>query len=304
MIWKKFFPFFIVPKLWNNHHINHCGIYDDKGTVFSIHEEKRGNCSSFHFVPFLQKSSFLQKFSYTNDVMLFEFFHKRTEQHFVDIIQKNGNMFRIELNDTTVFQEIDNKTYRRINYFGSVLICDINTKICKNIDSNLRNNIYLLHVKCINDLQFSIDSYNHLVIKNFKDSKILFKVRIQRPVNMFHVEKGSHNMYYVFTKDEYNYLTIYTFQYENHNMNYKDKTNILLPECLDIYIQYPYFFVMLNEKHVNIYHVQMLQSKYFLKPPNGITKDYKMLLFNKKLLFYTDKKYMNVPFCCLKHFLK
>lgn len=301
---KKIFSLFLVPKLWNNPNINHCGIYNDKGTVFSIHEEKKGNCSSFHFVPFLQKSSFLQNFSYKNDILLFDFFHKRTEQHFVDIIQKNGKMFRIELNDTTVFQDIDNKMYRRINHFGSTLLCDIDKKTCKHVHSDLRNNIYLLHVKCIHELQFSIDSYNHLVIKNFKDSKILFKVRIQRMVNMFHVEKDSHNMFYVFTKDQYNYLTIYTFQYENENMNYMDKTNILLSECFDIHIQYPYFFVMLHEKHVNIYHVQMLQTKYFLKPPNGITKDYKMFLYNKKLFFYTNNMYKNLPFCCLENFIK
>lgn len=303
-MWNKFLPLFMIPNLWVNTVKNNAGITDEKGNVFLMQEKKVQNKSSFSFVPFLQKSSLLQKFSYEDNVILYDFFHPKSEKHYVDLVRDNGDYYRMKLNDTTLYQDIYKNMYRRYNHFGDALFCDIETKTCHyEKDSKRENTIFYQYMQCMNELQFSVDSNNRLSIQQFCKDTVLYSVETDINVTFFHVEEGVFNLYYVFLKDEQENLHVYTFRYENNRIFYKMKSLVPLQSCLDFYIAHPYIFVYVNKDRVNIYHVDMLQSKFFLKPPSCIQNEDKIFFLRKKLFFYKNSMARNIPYSCLQHFL-
>ena len=300
----KLLSLFVFTNFWRNpSNSGEFGIFDDRGNVFRIEEQKYQNTSAFHFIPFLHKPSFLQKFSYEKNTILYDFCHEKTGHHFIDILYDNGKYFRMKLNDTTLYQDIHKNMYRRFNSFGDRMLCDFESNTCEFTKNSIDNHVFFYKfIKCMGDLQVMIDCKNNLIMKDAKNADI-FSCFLDGNINVFDVQRGSFNLFYIFTKDDKNHLSVFTFRYECNRLYFKNKSSIILDEHLDMYIAYPYIFLYVNIHRVNIYHTEMLQSKYFLSPPLSCHENDKIFFHNKKLFFFREKQYRNVSYKCLKHFL-
>lgn len=290
----------MITSLWKNPHKNKLGRFDEHGNVFLVQERNIGNQSTFAFVPFLQKSSSLQKFSYLDDVILYDFYNPKSGKHHVDIMKDDGGYYRMNLNDTTLYHDVHKNIYRRYNHFGDGVFCDMNGNSCFQINATGNSSTFYQHMYCIDDVQFLVDSNNKLIIRQQFSTKDLYATETDIKVQDLHVEQGIFNGFYVFLKDEEK-LHVYTFRYEANQVFFKMKSTVPLESCLDYYIAYPYVFVFVNQERVNIHRMDMLQSKFLLRPPKSLADENKIFYFQKRLFFFGEHKTKNLSFCCLQH---
>ena len=90
-------------------------------------------------------------------------------------------------------------------------------------------------------------------------------------------------------------MHVYTFRYEANQVFLKMKSTVPLESCLDYYIAYPYVFVFVNHERVNIHRMDMLQSKFLLRPPKSLAEENKIFYFQKRLFFLESTRQKIFP---------
>ena len=299
---RKLFSFFVFGSFWSNPLKNEFGLYDDRGNIFRVEESipTLNGTTSFHFSPIMKKSSYLQKFTYQKNHVLFDFFHERKEKHYVDILHDDGPYYRMKLNDTTLYHDIFRNQYRRYNCYGTMMLCDLDSQNCNTISMKAPR-LYKF-IKCLGYLQITID-FNNTINFFHTSHEPLFSISFPLDILDVKVEEVPFHFFYFIVKDTNNVLTIYKFRYEAKALYLKQESTLSLGSHLDLFIQYPYVFVYANTKAIHIYSMDMLSSRYFISPPLLCTEEDKIFFYRKKLFFCHSPYQSNIPYRCLEHFV-